>query len=128
MPSCNRNITLGTERNRRIGVGLFGVQEWAATHSVKWSEIPESDKLRHFIQDMAQIVAEECESYAHELRIPCPIKSTTVAQICVNWFGNRYYIIDLLTSKNKVGVNVLYLVPSDSDTCSMYVKLHVCVM
>jgi ribonucleoside-triphosphate reductase len=68
-----------TKRNRRIGVGLFGVQEWAATHSVKWSEIPESDKLRHFIQDMAQVIEEECESYSHELRIPRPIKSRCIA-------------------------------------------------
>ena len=66
-------------RNRRIGVGLFGVQEWAAAHSVKWSEIPESDKLRHFIQDMATIVEEEAMSYSHELRIPTPVKTRTIA-------------------------------------------------
>ena len=68
-----------TRRNRRIGVGLFGVQEWAAAHSVKWSEIADSDKLRHFIQDMAQVVEEECESYSHELRIPRPIKTRCIA-------------------------------------------------
>ena len=32
-------------RERRIGVGLFGVQEWAAAHGIKWSDIHRSEVL-----------------------------------------------------------------------------------
>jgi ribonucleoside-triphosphate reductase len=65
--------------NRRIGVGLLGVQEWAAAHGVKWSEIPDSDELKHFISEMVQAVEHEADYYSDQLGVPRPIKTRTIA-------------------------------------------------
>jgi ribonucleoside-triphosphate reductase len=67
------------DRNRRTGLGLYGVQEWAASHSVRFSEIPESDKLRHYLEDLVAVIEDEAADYCSQLRIPKPIKSRTIA-------------------------------------------------
>ncbi len=65
--------------NRRIGVGLTGVQEWAAAHGVRWSDIDESDELRFFLQEMARAVDQEADYYSEQLGISRPIKTRTIA-------------------------------------------------
>ena len=67
------------DRNRRIGVGLFGVQEWAAAHDTPWSDIGNSCELAHFLQTMREVVDAEATAYAKELGINRPIKTTTIA-------------------------------------------------
>lgn len=67
------------DRNRRIGVGLFGVQEWAAHHGVKWSEIPDTWSLQDWIAPLVDMIDKEAERYAHQLMIPVPIKTRTIA-------------------------------------------------
>ena len=66
-------------RERRIGVGLFGVQEWAAAHGVKWSEIYRSDALVEYLHELRHAINQEAADYANELGIPVPIKTTTIA-------------------------------------------------
>lgn len=67
-------------RNRRIGVGLFGFQEWCiARHGVAWSQAWQSEAVREELERLRDIVRGAAAGYAFELRIPAPIKTTTVA-------------------------------------------------
>lgn len=62
---------------RRIGVGHLGVQGYWAKKGVKYSDIP-----RHAASELNllyKIVREEARAYAFQLRIPEPVKVTTVA-------------------------------------------------
>lgn len=64
-------------RNRRIGVGHFGVQEYLVKNGVKLSE-----PTRWFtenLEDWRESVETEAIHYCHDLRIPVPVKLTTVA-------------------------------------------------
>lgn len=73
------------DSNRRIGVGHFGVQGFLAKRGLKISDVvsPSTDKfgstvgqeLRH-LYDAVRYAADR---YAFELRIPAPVKVTTVA-------------------------------------------------
>jgi len=65
--------------NRRIGVGIFGTQEWAAERGVRYSEIHKSEPLAHELEAYRYAAQDEAASYAAELGIPAPIKTTTVA-------------------------------------------------
>ncbi len=67
------------DRNRRIGVGLFGVQEWAAAHGIRWSDIGSSCELAEFLRTIAEVVDAEATAYSNELGIPRPIKTRTIA-------------------------------------------------
>ena len=65
--------------NRRIGVGIFGTQEWAAERGVRYSEIHQSATLANELEAYRYAAQDEAASYAAELGIPAPIKTTTVA-------------------------------------------------
>jgi adenosylcobalamin-dependent ribonucleoside-triphosphate reductase len=66
------------KRNRRIGVGFFGAQEYLAKQGIKmskaaWSQFPmEMGQWKHTVR-------EEVDYYAAKLQINPPIKTTTVA-------------------------------------------------
>ncbi len=71
-------------RNRRIGVGHFGVQGYLVKQGLRFSDIADyespayaalSSELRH----LSWIVDSACQAYCHELRIPVPVKKRTVA-------------------------------------------------
>ena len=64
-------------RNRRIGVGHLGVQGFWAKNGVKYSEIPSQAPRQ--LQHLYQVVRQEARDYAFKLRIPEPVKVTTVA-------------------------------------------------
>lgn len=64
-------------RNRRIGVGHLGVQGFWAKQGVPYSEIPV--EAPGFLQRLYGIVRAEARDYAFQLRIPEPVKVTTVA-------------------------------------------------
>lgn len=65
--------------NRRIGVGIFGFQEWLVAqgvpYSTAWTVPTVADRLV-FFRDVVEV---EARQYALSLGIPAPIKTTTVA-------------------------------------------------
>lgn len=64
-------------RNRRIGVGHLGVQGFWAKQGVKYSDIPKYAVGQ--LQSLYSEVRSEARTYAFQLRIPEPVKVTTVA-------------------------------------------------
>lgn len=67
------------ERNRRIGVGFFGYQEFVGRMGLRFSESHRSPELRAMMRLFYRTVREEADRYADELGIPYPIKVTTIA-------------------------------------------------
>lgn len=67
------------DRNRRIGVGHMGVAGYLAKRGIKWSDAPDDWDFRFDLRAMQAVVRESANKYAFELRIPAPIKVTTVA-------------------------------------------------
>lgn len=67
------------DRNRRIGVGHLGVASALAMLGKKFSEAPSDDWFRDTLRWLASAVDEEAAAFAHELRIPVPVKKRTVA-------------------------------------------------
>lgn len=67
------------DRNRRIGVGHLGFASWLAKAGIRYMDAPESDLVRDMLQDMAAVVDEAARRFAHQLRIPVPVKTRTVA-------------------------------------------------
>lgn len=66
-------------RNRRIGVGHFGYSGYLAKQRILFSDSWKSGKVRSILLSMKTAVDAEARSYAHELRIPVPVKTTTIA-------------------------------------------------
>jgi ribonucleoside-triphosphate reductase len=66
-------------RNRRIGVGFFGYQGWVCKQGIRYSESHRDYNIRSQLKDFYKAIKEEVQEYSHLLRIPCPIKLTTVA-------------------------------------------------
>jgi ribonucleoside-triphosphate reductase len=64
--------------NRRIGVGHFGVQGFLAKSGVRYSVAPFTF-MPSLLEDLYDVVRETAREYAFELRIPEPVKVTTVA-------------------------------------------------
>lgn len=76
----DHNMTAIVEaKNRRIGVGFFGFQEWAAAHGVVYSEIPNSKLLASKMEAFRDTVRKAADEYCDELGIPNPIKVTAIA-------------------------------------------------
>jgi ribonucleoside-triphosphate reductase len=67
------------ELNRRIGVGHFGVQGYLAKNGIRYSEAVEDIWFKSILEDLQTTVRTEARDYAFELRIPEPVKVTTVA-------------------------------------------------
>lgn len=74
-------ITRGiVNRNRRIGVGHFGYAGFVAKQGIPFSQSwKDEHRVNKFLSEMYWAVKETAYSYAHELRIPMPVKLTTVA-------------------------------------------------
>jgi ribonucleoside-triphosphate reductase len=66
------------DRNRRIGVGHFGVQGYLTKRGIRYSEAPKT-RFGGDLAIMRAWVDSTARDYAFELRIPTPIKTTTVA-------------------------------------------------
>ena len=66
-------------RNRRIGVGFFGYAGWVAKRGVKFSESHKDYATVAWLGAWAEAVRDEARKYAFQLRIPEPVKTTTVA-------------------------------------------------
>lgn len=67
------------DRNRRIGVGHLGVASFLALTGRRYSEAPADADFRQMLRVLAMTVDEEAEAFAHQLRIPVPVKKRTVA-------------------------------------------------
>jgi ribonucleoside-triphosphate reductase len=68
------------ERNRRIGVGFFGLQEWMATLGLSYSGPAEDMRdLAWRLTKFKKIVVDAATQYANSMGTPVPIKFTTVA-------------------------------------------------
>ncbi|MGW0861330.1 ribonucleoside-triphosphate reductase, adenosylcobalamin-dependent [Streptomyces sp. NPDC002611] len=65
--------------NRRIGVGHLGVQGFLAKQGFRYSTASYSERFRSLLADMHDVVRDEAREYAFQLRIPEPVKVTTVA-------------------------------------------------
>lgn len=66
-------------RNRRIGVGFFGLQEWLALRGIPYSRFDRHGILVDNLSDWYRIVRDEADQYADELGVNRPIKVTTIA-------------------------------------------------
>ena len=67
------------ERNRRIGVGILGFQEWAADHGYRYSQVHGSEIMGAKLTVLAYQARKAAREYAAALGIPAPIKTTCVA-------------------------------------------------
>lgn len=65
--------------NRRIGVGHFGVQGFLAKHGTRYSNAPYDPEFRNLLTFLHDTVRDAAREYAFELRLPEPVKVTTVA-------------------------------------------------
>lgn len=66
-------------KNRRIGVGFFGFHPWLVYQGVRFSESHHNKTIREKLKDFYQVCRGEARRYAFELRMPEPIKVTTIA-------------------------------------------------
>ncbi|MFE0964029.1 MULTISPECIES: ribonucleoside-triphosphate reductase, adenosylcobalamin-dependent [Streptomyces] len=64
---------------RRIGVGHFGVQGFLAKMGIRYSEAPYDPWFRTLLEDLYDTVREQAREYAFSLRVPEPVKVTTMA-------------------------------------------------
>lgn len=76
------------DRNRRIGVGHLGFAGYLAKRGIKFSEATDRYKVditglcsdvQSDLTFMRHVVNKTAIEYAHQLRIPVPVKTTTVA-------------------------------------------------
>ncbi|QFG04627.1 ribonucleotide reductase [Mycobacterium phage Keziacharles14] len=67
------------DRNRRIGVGHLGVASYLALTGRKYSKAPGDKHFTKFLREMAAEVDLAASEYAHDLRIPVPVKKRTIA-------------------------------------------------
>lgn len=67
------------DRNRRIGVGITGVQGMLAKLGIPYSEAWKNEEFINILQELREEVYRAVAIYAFELRIPVPVKTTTVA-------------------------------------------------
>jgi ribonucleoside-triphosphate reductase len=65
--------------NRRIGVGIMGLQGWCASFGVKLSELETSDELRAALTKFRTAVRISADSLADDLGTPHSVKVTAVA-------------------------------------------------
>lgn len=69
------------ESERRIGVGFTGFHGWLVKQGVRWSESHHSPYIRKTLKDFYEVVRKEVRRYAFTLRIPEPVKCTTLAPV-----------------------------------------------
>lgn len=64
---------------RRIGVGHLGVQGYLAKLGIRYSNAPYNAPFRALLRNLYDEVRDEAREYAFKLRVPEPVKVTTVA-------------------------------------------------
>ena len=66
-------------RNRRLGVGVMGLQGWCVQHGIKLTDLPANEELRDKLTGFRQTVRKAADGLAEVLDLPKPIKVTAVA-------------------------------------------------
>ena len=66
-------------RNRRIGVGIMGLQGWLAAHGAKMTEFAGDQGLREVMTGFRMATRSSADTFADTLGIPRPVKVTAVA-------------------------------------------------
>lgn len=66
------------DRDRRIGVGHFGFHGYLAKQGIRYSEA-EGHDVAYTLAECGDMVRTYAQALAHDLRIPAPVKFTTVA-------------------------------------------------
>jgi ribonucleoside-triphosphate reductase (thioredoxin) len=66
-------------KNRRIGVGHFGVSGFLNKLGTKYSDTPKGRFYPRLLRQLYTTVRQEADNYAFQLRIPTPVKVTTMA-------------------------------------------------
>lgn len=66
-------------KNRRIGVGFFGYHHWVVYQGFRFSESHHIPLIREKLRSFYETCRKEAREYAFKLRIPEPIKVTSVA-------------------------------------------------
>jgi len=67
------------DRNRRIGLGHFGVASYLAMTGRRYSKAPEDKRFKQLLKDLADTVDQAADQICHDLRIPVPVKKRTIA-------------------------------------------------
>ena len=67
------------DRNRRIGVGHFGVASFLAMTGKRYSKAPKDKTFKQQLKELALIVDQSADEFCHQLRIPVPVKKRTIA-------------------------------------------------
>jgi ribonucleotide reductase alpha subunit len=67
------------DTNRRIGVGIMGLQGWCAANGARLSEIETNHELRDHLTSFRQTVRKAADALAKELGTPRSVKVTAVA-------------------------------------------------
>jgi adenosylcobalamin-dependent ribonucleoside-triphosphate reductase len=67
------------DRNRRIGVGHFGVASFLAMTGRKYSKAHKDKSFVKLLREMVLVVDQSAEDFCHDLRIPVPVKKRTIA-------------------------------------------------
>lgn len=67
------------DRNRRIGVGFFGLQEWLGLRGIPYSQYVRHGILADNLTNWYNIVRDEVNLYADQMGINRPVKCTTLA-------------------------------------------------
>jgi ribonucleoside-triphosphate reductase len=67
------------DKNRRIGVGFFGFHGWLALMGVKYSDCWKDEYVKGCLLKFRNAVDVEAATYAQQLGIPVPVKTTSVA-------------------------------------------------
>src|SRR5690606_21841582 len=91
------------DKNRRIGVGITGVQGMLAKLGIRFSEAWKNEEFINILQELREEVYRAVAIYAFELRIPVPVKTTTIAHTWtiskipeiteeIHTYYSRYYI------------------------------------
>jgi|GEM_PF-2984507 len=65
--------------NRRIGVGIMGLQGWCAAHGVRLSELTDSAELQAKLESFRQAARHAADNLAASLGTPRSVKVTAVA-------------------------------------------------
>jgi len=65
--------------NRRIGVGHFGVAGFLNKLGIKYSQAPKGNFYPNLLRQLYTVVKNESMDYAFQLRVPAPVKNTTMA-------------------------------------------------
>lgn len=66
-------------RNRRIGVGHFGVAGFLNKLGIKYSQAPKDEFFPELLRELKKTVKAEAADYAFKLRIAAPVANTTMA-------------------------------------------------